>query len=306
MELPLIVTLGGLLAGLALWNRYRHGRLLRTIEVVVLPDVVASRLGNVRDVTVFLPPRYRDGEEGYPVLYLNDGQEAAALRLHETLARLMAGRHIRPIITVAIPANDDRLDEYGTAIAPNAQGLGARAADYAHFLTEELIPLIEERFRVQPNAAITGVSLGGLSAFDIAWNHPGRFAAVGVMSGSFWWRAADDEERIDPGERIAHSMVRWTDEAPPLHFWFQTGTRDEVGDRDGNGVIDAIQDTLELIEELLDAGCPAEAIRYLQVEGGRHDYETWARVLPAFLTWAFTPGPARPTAQPSFASRQTR
>ena len=41
---------------------------------------------------------------------------------------------------------------------------------------------------------------------------------------------------------------------PPLRLWFQAGTRDEAEDRDGNGVIDAIQDTTELIDELAAKG----------------------------------------------------
>ena len=135
-----------------------------------------------------------------------------------------------------------------------------------------------------------GVSLGGLSAFDIAWNHPQRFALVGVMSGSFWWRARDDEERIDAGRRIAHSMVRNADRLPPLRFWFQAGTRDEVNDRDGDGVIDAIQDTRELMAALQARGIAPERMRYVEIKGGRHDYETWARALPDFLEWAFSAG----------------
>ncbi len=83
---------------------------------------------------------------------------------------------------------------------------------------------------------------------------------------------------------------------------FQAGTRDEVSDRDGDGVIDAIQDTLELIAELSAAGCEPEQITYVEVPGGRHDFETWARVLPVFLEWAFSPGQGRQTAARSSGS----
>ena len=288
-----IALLGGLITLFALWGRWRRHRFLRTVEVVVLRDVEASRLGNKRDVRVFLPPGYHASNAHYEVLYVNDGQEVDALGLQETLARLTADRLIRPIIAVAIPTNDDRLREYGTSIAPNRAGLGDLAADYEHFIIDELMPFIDGAFRTQPGATFTGVSLGGLSAFDIAWNNPDRFATVGVMSGSFWWRAADDETRIDPGRRIAHSLVRRATAPPSSRFWFQAGTRDEVSDQDGDGVIDAIQDTLELIDTLRRAGCPAGDVAYVEVDGGRHDFETWRRVLPAFLTWASTPEPAR-------------
>ena len=208
----------------------------------------------------------------------------------ETLARLAAAGRMRPIIVVAIPANDDRLHEYGTAVALNDMGLGVLAPAYGHFVVEELMPLIERTFRIRPGAGILGVSLGGLSAFDIAWRYPDRFAVVGVMSGSFWWRAADHERRIAPGRRIAHTLARRAAGPPPFRLWFQAGTRDEVCDRDDDGIIDAIQDTTELIAELRALGVGDDQVVYRQTVGGRHDYETWQRVLPDFLQWAYSPG----------------
>ena len=289
-------VLGGLLAAWARWGKRRRQRLLNTIEVIILPDVTASRLGNKRDIRVYLPPRYRKHEsEQFEVLYINDGQEHEAIGLHESLARLIDAGRIRPIIVVAVPTNDNRLHEYGTAVALNTLGLGLLAPAYTHFLMEELIPLIDRTFRTKGRPSLLGVSLGGLSAFDIAWNYPERFAVVGILSGSFWWRAADKEERIDAGRRIAHSLARNAAKPPPFRLFFQAGTRDEVSDRDGDGVIDAIQDTLDLIAELSSIGCEPDQITYVEVPGGRHDFETWARVLPVFLECAFIPGQARQT-----------
>lgn len=287
----LTAALAGLVIVATWLARRAHRRLLATVSLVTLP-VTSSHLGNQREVVILLPPGYAASRDrAYRVLYIHDGQDREALRLHETLARLQARRAIAPVIVVAVPTNDERLREYGTAVAPNAQGLGNRAGDYALFITEELQPLIEERFRICGRAIILGASLGGLSAFDVAWNHPGHFAAVGVMSGSFWWRAADDETAVTPGRRIAHEMVRGAAEIPDLQFWFQAGTRDETSDRDGNGVIDAIQDTMELMDELAARGYVAgRDMVYVVVAGGRHNYATWAAVLPEFLQWALVPG----------------
>jgi enterochelin esterase-like enzyme len=183
------------------------------------------------------------------------------------------------------------LQEYGTAVCPNAQELGTKAAAYGRFLTTELMPAINQQFRTSQNPAdsgIFGVSLGGLSAFDIAWNHPDQFGVVGVMSGSFWWRAAEDETAVLPNRLIAHEMVRGTAVKPNLRLWFEAATLDETSDRDNNGVIDAIQDTLELIDELEKIGFSrGEDVVYVQVPGGRHNYDTWAQQFPHFLRWAF-------------------
>ena len=270
----------------------RRAALLATVDVVLLPKLASQALGNSREITVFLPPGYaQEPTRRYPTLYVNDGQDQEALQLHETLAKLFQRQQIPPIIVVAVPTNDDRLQEYGTAVCPNAQELGTKAADYGRFLTNELMPTIHQQFRTSQNPAdigIFGVSLGGLSAFDIAWNHPDQFGVVGVMSGSFWWRASEEETAVPPGRLIAHEMVRGTAGRPNLRLWFEAATQDEASDRDNNGVIDAIQDTLELIDELQAIGFSrGEDVVYVEVPGGRHNYLTWAQAFPDFLRWAY-------------------
>lgn len=296
MPLLFTIALGSLLTIFAVWGRHKRRLLLSAIDVVVLKDIPSSKLGNRRDITVYLPPDYNErATERFNVLYLNDGQECESLNMRETLARMTKAGRIRPIIVVTIPTNENRLHEYGTAVAMNMLGLGTLASEYSSFVVEELMPLIDNTFRTRPGAVIAGVSLGGLSAFDIAWNHQELFASAGILSGSFWWRASADEEHIDAGRRIAHSMVRNATTPIQLRLWFQVGTRDEVSDRDGNGVIDAIQDTQELVTELLNKGIAPENVRVVEITGGRHDFETWARVLPEFLEWTFSPAAARRT-----------
>lgn len=305
MTLYFVVVMVALLAAFALRGKRKRQRLVNSVEVVTLPAIAASRLGNQRDIKVFLPPRYHEKQsERFEVLYINDGQECEALGLRDTLAHLTNAGRIRPIIAVAIPTNENRLHEYGTAIAINQLGLGLLASAYTHFLVAELMPIINDTFRTKSGAGLLGVSLGGLSAFDIAWNHPDLFAVVGIMSGSFWWRARNEEEMIDAGERIAHSLARRATQPPPFRFFFEAGTRDEVSDRDSDGVIDAIQDTIELIEALQAAGCGTDQITYVEVAGGRHDFETWARVLPVFLEWAFSLAPGRQREPTSSGYRQ--
>ena len=93
---------------------------------------------------------------------------------------------------------------------------------------------------------------------------------------------------MPPNKLIVHEMVRQTAVKPSLRLWFEAATLDETSDRDHNGVIDAIQDTLELIEELETVGFKLdEDVVYHEVAGGRHNYDSWAQLLPNFLRWAF-------------------
>ena len=75
---------------------------------------------------------------------------------------------------------------------------------------------------------------------------------------------------------------------PDLKFWFQAGTNDEKSDRNGNGVIDSIDDTLDLIVELTKKGYrPFHDIDYVETQEGEHNHNTWKKVMPEFLKWAF-------------------
>ena len=83
-------------------------------------------------------------------------------------------------------------------------------------------------------------------------------------------------------------MIRNGKLKPGLKFWFQTGTHDEQSDRNKNGVIDSIDDTLDLITELEKKGYrPVHDIQYLEIKGGKHTTGTWAEAMPHFLKWAF-------------------
>ncbi len=196
---------------------------------------------------------------------------------------------------VAVHATCDRLIEYGTIGVANGYRQGTRANGYRAFLREELLPEIARRYRLlggPEHTAIAGFSLGGLAAFDLAWTHPELFGAVGVFSGSFWWRTDNTTVHAKVASRIMHRKVRESIPLPQIRAWLQAGTHDEISDRDGDGVIDSIQDTTELVDTMVARGYQrGHDVVYREVLGGRHESATWARVMPEFLTWLF-PGHA--------------
>jgi len=229
-----------------------------SVIVETLDGFASAHLENRRSLSVVLPPGYRSAghHATCKTLYLNDGQDLDALRLVGTLTRLYAQDEIAPLIVVAVPTNADRLQEYGIAHTPDYRHRGSRAGAFTRFILHEVMPAVQAQYRVSTrpeDTAYLGASLGGLSAFDIVWNHPDRFGRAGVFSGSFWWRSRSASVEEMQTSRIAHAMVRSTPMTPErraLKFWFQAGTEDEKDDRDKNGVIDAIQDTTELMDAL--------------------------------------------------------
>ena len=261
-------------------------------------DMVLESTHLGRKVTVDF---YRAGVSGHAVmgqetslLLINDGQELGRLGLAGILEELDSRGSLAPLLCVGIHAGADRKMEYGAACLPDYQGWGKSAGAYGRFVMEELIPAIRQRYAAPGFAfkekAFAGFSLGALSAMDIVWHHPEEFAMAGLFSGSFWWRTRD---KTDPAyderrDRIMHDVVRKGEYYPWLKFFFDCGTEDEREDRNHNGIIDSIDDTQDLIGELVRKGyVSGRDIRYLEIEGGRHDVATWALAMPEFLLWGW-------------------
>ena len=276
------------------WRRHFGGRPAdRT--VVKETALLAVRDVSARRCQVYLPPGYDPSRaRPYPVLVALDGQTMPQWRLADTLEDLVRSGRIEPVVVVAVPASPDRIDEYGTAGELDFAGRGRKAKAFQDFLAGEVLPWVRERYHVAAGPVGTGIfgaSMGGLAAFDAAWRRPQVFSRAGVFSGSLWWRADDADVPRRQASRIVHRRVRATAGKPALRLWFEAGTKDETADRDANGVIDAIQDTTELITELEAKGFRHGAdLAYLEIPGGEHNEATWARALPAFLEWALPPG----------------
>ncbi len=225
------------------------------------------------------------------LLLINDGQNMQEMGLDSILAQLYATQSIKPLLCVGIQAGADRKMEYGVAGQPDYKGRGAKAGNYTRFIFEELLPFLRSAFPIPfSEKAFSGFSLGGLSAMDIAWNHPGEFSIVGVFSGSLWWRSIDQTEESydDFKHRIIHEQVKNGQYIPGMGFFFQCGNKDETKDRNHNGIIDSIDDTLDLIKELEAKGYKVgKDIYYLELKDGRHDIATWGRAMPVFLKWGW-------------------
>lgn len=224
------------------------------------------------------------------LLLVNDGQDFEALQMQSAVNQVLSEKHTTPFLTVGVHCNHERILEYGTAAQADYKNRGTKAGLYSLFVINELIPYLEHHYplRREPEARIfAGFSLGGLSAFDIVWHNAHVFSKVGVFSGALWWRQREDGY-TDEHDRIIHKLVRAGLYKAGLKFWFEAGTNDEKDDRNNNGVIDAIDDTLDLLKELHQKGYrPNTDTQYHQVEGGEHNTQTWGKVMPEFLKWAF-------------------
>ncbi|HEX2682323.1 MAG TPA: alpha/beta hydrolase-fold protein [Ferruginibacter sp.] len=265
----------------------------RTAAVAVEHHIITSSFLD-REVTVdfYFPPK-KDQVSSYSLLLVNDGQDLVTMGFEDILSDLYESGSIHELFCVGIHCSKDRKNEYGTAKYLDYKGRGARAALYTRFVLEELMPFIRSTLFIYSfkEKCFAGFSLGGLCALDIVWNHPLEFSKAGVFSGSLWWRDKDqdDTDFDETKDRIMHRQIQQTNNFYPwLKFFFEVGTLDEVADRNNNGVIDSIDDTVSLIDILAAKGYDREgSIRFLELKDGKHDVPTWAKAFPEFLKWGW-------------------
>lgn len=258
-------------------------------ETHILPSELLKR-----DVILdfYLPAGDSKSPNEMNLLLINDGQDLITMNFNNILEELYLDQKISPLFCVGIHCSADRKNEYGTSGILDSKGRGTKALLYNRFIFEELLPFIKTTHHLISfkEKSFCGFSLGGLSALDIVWDHPMEFSKVGVFSGSLWWRKVSQSDPAfdEQNHRIMHLKIRNGEYYPWLKFFFETGTLDEKADRNKNGIIDSIDDTLSLIEELVKKGYDPEAdIRYLEIKDGKHDVPTWARAFPDFLKWGW-------------------
>jgi hypothetical protein len=120
------------------------------------------------------------------------------------------------IIIVAVDnMKDERLSEYAYEDGTyQGEEVKARAEIYEKFITEELIPVIGEGFRVKEgpeNTALMGSSMGGLVTFNIGIRRPDIFGKLAVMSPSFWWGKSSPIQKLNSYDYSNLKTKIWLD-----------------------------------------------------------------------------------------------
>lgn len=260
-----------------------------------LVELRSEVFGNSRTLRVWLPPAYdRDEEELYPVLYLNDGQNLFdrstsqfseyEWEVDETAARLIRDGRIPPVVVVGIDNAGKRdrpreylpwEDSYLTPAEPDPRG-----RDYPRFLLGEVVPFIENRYRVLTGSEhryLGGSSYGGLITVFTATRSPGEFAGLLVESPSLYVNEAAVLTN-------AEAVTEW-----PGRIYIGIGTHEGQSEcRNDNYVRDAVADVRRLQAILETSPHPPDL--HVEVERcGLHSERYWAKRLPRGLTFLFGP-----------------
>ena len=269
-------------------NRIKHDT-NHTIYLIENIDYYSHFLERFVEIVIFKPNKKITDDNAY-LLLMNDGQDAFNLGILNTLDSLANQISRKSLLVVAIKTNHDRMRDYGVAYSADYLGRGNRAGLYNKFIMCELIPYLKNYFKIHnfKEKAFIGWSLGALSALDIVWNNANQFNKVGLLSPSLWWRRkAYQNGYVNEHDRLMHLQIKYGQAKPWLQIFIECGCHDETSDRNNNGIIDSIDDALDLIQSLLKIGFSNNQIKYLELKTGKHDLPTWKQVFPLFIKWGW-------------------
>jgi enterochelin esterase-like enzyme len=243
---------------------------------------------NTRLLRVWLPPGYEDAENSeryYPVLYLNDGQnlfEAAVAfggvewQVDETADRLIREGVVPPMIVVGLDnTGKDRLREYMPHRSMNPVMLRVQGRRYPDFLMKEVMPFVEQTYRVATspeNTGLGGSSLGSLIALYTVMARPGVFGRLLLESPSLW---ASNRQVI----KDSRAVKVW-----PERIYLAAGTAEAGSPERDRTVVD---DVRELAAILRRAVLSERRLRLVIKDGAGHSESAWAERFPEALRFLF-------------------
>ncbi|WCK53539.1 alpha/beta hydrolase-fold protein [Aneurinibacillus sp. Ricciae_BoGa-3] len=225
-------------------------------RTIVRREIDSQHLNETRSYKVYLPPGYNP-EQGYPVLYTQDGEQFLNFGRIATIAneRILNGELFPFIITAVTVSHDNRTQEYGTGQPRNEM--------YKNFFIHELVPAVEREYSTGERT-LAGDSLGGTVSLDLAINRPDLFQKVLSLSGAFY------------GPTMKN--VRLHNRLDYLHIYMLVGTREtavEFGARTSD-FLSINRDMKQLLEE------KGANVVYTEQDGG-HDWGFWQSQLPEAL-----------------------
>ena len=242
---------------------------------LISDGLFSKALNEKKSIWVYLPSDYYTSTKKYSVIYMHDGlnlfDRKLAFQNHEwqvdeSLDSLQKAKHLSCII-VGVDAGPDRINEmlpYPTADLPDAKG-----PMYLSFITKELMPYINGKYKTKrkaKNTAIIGSSMGGLISLYAILEESKKFGAAGIFS-------------------IAQAKI-----LPTNAFILQTITKNKLKRKQriflyyGNKESETMEPFNIALKSAFEKRTNPD-VKMIHNKVGRHDTIFWVEPFRTFLEW---------------------
>lgn len=235
-----------------------------------LTDLVVQShaLGYDCPVTLYLPAGFTP-TGAYPLLVVHDGGDFLRYSGAKTVLDNLIHRGRTAETVAAFLHPKDRLSEY------------ADSAEYAEFLTRELLPLLESELPLagKPSArCLLGSSFGAIASLSTARRFPDTYGSLALLSGSFVFTSGGEPHGGGP---VFDPVVRFVDD------YRKRPTK--VADRlfvSCGAFEPLIVRQRPMLAAFRSAGM---SVRYVEANDG-HSWVNWRDRLGDALSWVNPPG----------------
>lgn len=197
------------------------------IEEVTL---ASKQFGESLAIKVYLPNGY-DASRSYPVVYVLSGNAAIKEgRMIEALDNLL-GKSVEPLIAVFSPDPGERPGGRFNSRKSYLELSGDGKDKTRLMLVEELLPLIEGRYRIDGKAArraVMGLEDAAYASLYATLRHPELFTGLGMLSINW-----------EPGYRAQNSALFKSPSEQPLRIYLEWGKYDSRSPREGWDAVEA-------------------------------------------------------------------
>lgn len=227
----------------------------------------SEAFGQQRDVHVYLPARFRTNRT-YPLLIVHDGLDYLRYADLKIVLDNLVQRQEIPAMIVALTQSPDRLVEY------------TGDERHAHFLGDELLPFLMEKFPILDDRSargLAGASLGGVAALHAASVYPELYGQLLLQSGSFAFSDLGHHKKGPVFDPVVRFVNGYRKNPFPLadKIYLSCGTYESL-----------IYENRSLVPLLQAQGMQVN----FEEARDAHNWENWRDRLRQGLTWLF-PGP---------------
>ncbi len=186
---------------------------------IAAPSLANSLIGEAtqQNIVVYVPPGYLEGTKRYPVVYFLSGWTDyvsywtngtyQGFRLKDSMDKLITEQVSREMIVVVVTGRNFM----GGAFYVNSPVTG----NWEDFVTSDVINYVDLNYRTLATAqsrGISGHSMGGFGALNLAMRHPDLFSVVYALSPGLYDTLGLKEAQVFKNTTIIKNFINKLDE----------------------------------------------------------------------------------------------
>ncbi len=162
-------------------------------------------LNEERELLISLPQNYDRNIHTYPIIIVMDGEYL--FEITNAIVKIKTSRNEMPeSIVVGIPNNTGNRADMALELFKNDGNKffgnnGGKSKVYSNFICKEIIPFLENTYRVNSHKTIIGMSPSFGPVLEVFWNEPGIFSGYIVL-------AAELSLKTNTGQTIAQKLEK--------------------------------------------------------------------------------------------------